>query len=75
MSIHSLPAQMLQGRQGARQWPQQLQRDFLPSRVDVVSTAGVPCGQHASRAGHVVMDEFEHAVEARHGPRALAIRL
>lgn len=73
--VHSLPAQVLQGRQCARQRPEQLQRDFLSSRVDIIHAASVPYGQSASRRGHVVMDEFEHAVEARRGLRALGVRL
>lgn len=75
MSIDSLPAEMLQGGHYARKGSQQLQRDLLAPCVDVVRVPRVSDGQRASRQRHVVMDELQHAVEARHGLHALGVRL
>ncbi len=72
MSIDSLPAEMLQGGHYARKGSQQLQRDLLVLREDVVRVPRVPDGQ---RRGHVVMDELQHAVEARHRLHALGFCL
>lgn len=60
MSINCLPAQVLQGGQDTGEWFEELQRDFLPTGVNVVSipTAGVPFTLR-----HVVMDQLEDAVK------------
>lgn len=73
MSVHSLPAEMLKRGHRALQRPEQLQRDFLPSCVDVIGTSRDPDGQSAP--WHVVLDQSQHAVKAGHGLHALGVRL
>lgn len=60
MSIHCFPAQVLQGGQTAGESFNELQRDLLPSGMNVVDTptASVPFALR-----HVVMHQLEDAVK------------
>ena len=60
MSIDCFPAQVLQGGQAVGERFDELQRDLLSSGVNVVHipTASVPLALR-----HVVMDQFQDAVE------------
>lgn len=72
MSIDCFPAHVLQGGQITGERFEELQRDFLPSRVNVVNipTAGVPFALR-----HVVMDQFEDAVKVGHRLNVLRVCL
>lgn len=72
MSIHRFPAQVLQGGQATGQRSDELQRDFLPSRENVIhtSTASVPFALR-----HVVMNQFEDTVKVGNGLNVLRVCL
>lgn len=72
MSIHCFPAQVLQSGQAAGERSDELQRDLLPSRVNVVHipTASVPFALR-----HVEVDQLEHAVKVRDRLNVLRVRL
>lgn len=72
MSIDCFPAHVLQGGQITGERFEELQRDFLPSRVNVVNipTAGVPFALR-----HVVMDQLEDAIKVGHRLNVLRVCL
>lgn len=79
VSVDCFPTQVLQAGHSGGERFEELQRDLLPSRVDVVG--GVPSPrvflhQRSPFGGwHVVVDQLEHAVEAGHSLHALGVRL
>lgn len=72
MSIDCFPAQMLQGRKSVGERFYELQRDLLPSRVNIVDipTASVPFALH-----HVEMDQLEDTVKVGNRLNVLGVCL
>lgn len=72
MSVDRLPAQVLQAGQAAGEGLDQLQRDLLHPRVDVVGApaAGVPFA-----LGHVVVHQLEDTIKVGHRLDVLGVRL
>lgn len=70
MSVHSLPAQVLQAGQGEGEGLDQLQGNLLHPAVDVVGAASVPFA-----LGHVVMNQLEDAIKMGSRLDVLGVRL
>lgn len=72
MSIDSFPAQVLQGGQATGKRFYELQRDLLPSRVNIedIPTMSIPFALR-----HVVMNQLEDTVKVGHRVNILRVRL
>lgn len=72
MSVDCFPAQVLQGRQAAGERFDELQRDLLPSGVNVVH---IPAASVPFALRHVEVDQLEDAVKVGDGLNVLRVRL